>query len=68
MRADKRPTVRQLYEIAELGKPADEKTYSPEFMRLIPNPVHPVAGDDLDVREEILGQIYDRGDNVPSAP
>src|SRR5262245_43480286 len=65
MRADKRPTVRQLYEIAELGKPADEKTRSPEFMRLIPDPVQPVAGDDLDVREEILGQIYDRGDNVP---
>ena len=30
---DKRPSIRQLYEIAELGKPKDEATHAPTFMK-----------------------------------
>jgi hypothetical protein len=33
---DKKPTVRQLYQVAELGKSPDEPTVAPEFMRLLP--------------------------------
>jgi len=65
MRADKQPTIRQVYEIAELGKPDAVKTSAPEFMRLIPEKSIDIAGDDLDFRDEILGQIYDRGDSAP---
>ena len=32
--ADRQPTIRQLYPIAELGKPRDEPTRAPEFMQL----------------------------------
>jgi hypothetical protein len=65
LRADKQPTFRQVYEIAELGKPAHEPTRAPEFMRLIAEPVRTIQGDDLDFRDEILGQIYDEGDQRP---
>ena len=64
--ADKQPTIRQLYPIAELGKPEDEPTRSPEFMHLVVHPDQPrVAGDRLDFREEILAQIYDKGEGEP---
>jgi len=63
---DQQPTIRQLYQIAELGKPADEPTRAPEFMRLLVSSGQPViAGADLDVRDEVMGQIFDRGDPVP---
>src|SRR5262249_48211022 len=59
-RADRMPTMRQLYEIAELDKPADERTSAPKFMRLVVDPSQPrIAQKDLDFREEILAQIYD---------
>jgi hypothetical protein len=62
-RVDKQPSIRQLYAIAELGKPAESPTRAPEFMRLIVHPDQPrIAGDDLDFRDEILAQIFDRGD------
>jgi hypothetical protein len=62
-RVDKQPSIRQLYAIAELGKPAGSPTRAPEFMRLIVHPDQPrIAGDDLDFRDEILAQIFDRGD------
>ncbi len=65
-RADKQPTIRQLYQIAELGKPEGEPTRAPEFMRLRVDPDQPrVPGADLDFRDEILSQIYDRGDSQP---
>ena len=65
-RVDKQPTIRQLYPIAELGKPAGEATRAPEFMRLLVAPGQPViAGADLDVRDEVMAQIFDRGDPVP---
>jgi hypothetical protein len=63
---DKQPSHRQLYEIAELGKPVSEPTRAPEFMRLLVDPVQPrVEGKDLDFRDEVLAQIYDRGDPTP---
>jgi hypothetical protein len=65
-RVDKQPTIRQLYPIAELGKPAGEATRAPEFMRLLVAPEQPVIpGEDLDVRDEVMAQIFDRGDPVP---
>ena len=65
-RVDRQPTIRQLYPIAELGKPAGEATRAPEFMRLLVAPEHPViAGAALDVRDEVMAQIFDRGDPVP---
>ncbi len=37
-RTDKQPTQRQLYQIAELGKPDSEPTRTPAFMRLLVDP------------------------------
>ena len=63
---DKEPTIRQLYPIAELGKPAAEPTRAPAFLRLLVAPDQPrIAGDALDFRDEILAQIFDPGDPVP---
>jgi len=65
-RVDQEPTIRQLYPIAELGKPASEPTRAPAFMRLLVAPEQPVIpGPDLDVRDEVMAQIFDRGDPVP---
>lgn len=61
-------TIRQLYEIAELGKSRDEPTRTPAFIRLLadPDPTPPGKADpDLDFRDEILGRIYDPGDPAP---
>lgn len=56
--ADKQPTIRQLYQIAELGKPAGEPTRAPQFMQLTVVPEQPVIpGESLDFRDEILEQI-----------
>jgi hypothetical protein len=66
LRADKEPSIRQLYQIAELGKPQDEPTRAPTFMRLLVAPGQPrIAGEGLDFRDEILAQIFDRGDPAP---
>jgi hypothetical protein len=63
---DKQPTQRQLYQIAELGKPNREPTRAPTFMRLLVDPAQPrISGDELDFRDEIMAQIYDRGDPAP---
>jgi hypothetical protein len=63
MKIDKEPTQRQLYPIAELGKPDDEPTRAPAFMRLLVDPGQPrIAGEGLDFRDEIMAQIFDRGD------
>lgn len=65
---DKRATLRQVYEIAELGKAANEPTRSPEFMRLIIASDQPrIEGENLDFRDEVMGQIFDKGDPLPSA-
>lgn len=64
--AEKRPTIRQVYQIAELGKPPAEPTRAPEFMQLTVAAGQPVIpGDDLDFRDEIMAHIYDPGDPTP---
>lgn len=64
--AEKKATIRQLYQLAELGKPPGEKTSAPEFMQLSVAQSQPVIpGDDLDFRDEIMAQIYDPGDPAP---
>ncbi len=66
LRADKEPTLRQPYQIAELGKPQTEPTRAPAFMRLLMAPGQPrIAGEGLDFRDEIMAQIFDRGDPTP---
>jgi hypothetical protein len=61
-RVDKQPSIRQLYQIAELGKPGKEPTRAPAFMRLLVAPEQRrIAGSALDFRDEVLAQIYDRG-------
>jgi hypothetical protein len=66
MRADRQPSIRQLYEVAELGTPFGEPTRSPEFFRLVVDEHQPrIEGAGLDFRDEVLGQIYDRGDPAP---
>ena len=63
---DKEPTNRQLYQIAELGKQENEPTRSPEFMRLLVAPEQPrIEGEALDFRDEVMAQIYDKGDATP---
>jgi hypothetical protein len=63
---DKRPSIRQLYEVAELGKPNGELTKAPTFMRLPVAPEQPrIPGEGVDFRDEIMAQIYDKGDPRP---
>ncbi len=63
---DRKPSIRQLYEIAELGKPDNEPTRTPQFMRVTVAREQPrIAGDELDFRDEVMAQIYDRGDPAP---
>jgi hypothetical protein len=65
-RVDKEPAQRQLYQIAELGKPANEPTRAPRFMRLLVATDQPrIDGDALDFRDEVMAQIFDRGDATP---
>lgn len=59
-------SVRQLYEIAELGKAAAEPTRTPLYIRLRVDEAQPrIPGDQLDFRDEVMAQIYDPGDAVP---
>ncbi len=63
---DKQPSIRQLYQIAELDKPKAQPTQGPEFMRLLVAPEQPrIAGDELDFRDEVMAQIFDRGNPEP---
>jgi hypothetical protein len=63
-RVDKEPGERQLYQIAELGKPHHEPTRAPRFMRLLVATDQPRI-DALDFRDEVMAQIFDRGDATP---
>jgi hypothetical protein len=64
--AEKKPTIRQVYPIAELGKPPAEPTRAPEFLQLTVAPEQPVIpGADIDFRDEIMSHIYDPGDPTP---
>jgi hypothetical protein len=63
---DNQPSMRQLYPIAELGKLADQPTRAPQFMRLLLAPGQPrIPGADLDFRDEVMAQIFDKGDALP---
>jgi len=63
---DKQPRIRQLYEVAELGKAANEGTRAPQFMQLlVVSEQQRIEGEALDFRDEIMAQIYDRGDPQP---
>src|ERR1700722_10333998 len=63
---DRQPSNRQLYEIAELGKPPAEPTRTPEFMRLLVAAEQPrIDGASLDFRDEIMAQIFDPGNTTP---
>jgi hypothetical protein len=65
-KVDQQPTIRQVYPIAELGKPPGQPTRAPEFMRLLVAPGQPVIpGAELDVRDEVMSHIFDRGDATP---
>ena len=65
-RADNQPSIRQLYQIAELGKPSTQPTRAPEFMRLMVAAAQPrIEGASLDFRDEIMEQIFDKGDPEP---
>jgi hypothetical protein len=59
---DREPAIRQLYDIAELGKPDTEPTRAPAFMRLLVAADQPrIEGAGLDFRDEIRRQILDTG-------
>src|SRR6185436_13876977 len=61
-KVDKARAQRQLYQIAELGKPDNEPTRSPRFMRpLVASDQPRIEGNARDVRDEVMAQIYDRG-------
>jgi hypothetical protein len=63
---DPNGTMRQLYQIAELGKPADEPTRAPKYMRLLVAANQPrIEGEAIDLRDEVLAQIFDPGDPAP---
>ncbi len=63
---DKEAGQRQLYQIAELGKPPGEPTHTPQFMRLLVAPDQPrIEGNDLDFRDEIMGHLFDKGSSTP---
>jgi hypothetical protein len=65
-RADRQPTIRQLYQIAELGKPPSDPTRAPAFMRLKVAASQPrIPGESLDFRDEIMAQLFDPGDPTP---
>jgi hypothetical protein len=63
---DKQATIRQLHQIAELGKPRGEPTRAPTFMCLLVATDQPrIEGKSLDLRDEVMAQIFDRSDPVP---
>jgi hypothetical protein len=64
---DKVADVRQLHEIAELGKPEGELTKAPRLMLLKMTPGQPrVGGEGLDFRDEIYAHVFKPGDTDPS--
>jgi hypothetical protein len=60
-RVDQQPTIRQLYDVAELGKVSTEPTRAPGFMRLlVASGQTRIEGDLLDFRDEIMRIFRDR--------
>ena len=66
-RLDKIADSRQLYEVAELGKPEGVPTRAPENILLKMAPKQPrIKGDDLDFRDEIYAHIFPSGAMEPT--
>ena len=64
---DKVGDSRQVYEIAELGKPADQQTVAPEHLLLKMAPGQKrIEGAGLDFRDEVYGHIFNPGDATPT--
>jgi hypothetical protein len=64
---DKVADVRQLHEVAELGKPADVPTKCPEHMLLKMAPgQRRIEGKELDFREEVYAHMFKPGDQEPT--
>jgi hypothetical protein len=67
MRLDKIVDVRQLHEIAELGKPEGERTKGPGQMLLKMTPGQPrIEGESLDFRDEVYAHISKPGATHPT--
>jgi hypothetical protein len=65
-RADREPTIRQVYPIAELGKPSDRPTRAPAFFRLLVSDGLPrLSPPSQDFRDEVMAHIFDPGDPTP---
>ncbi len=61
---DRFPSQRQVYSVAELGKEESEPTNAPEYFRFtVAEGQQP--RDELDLREEIMAYIFDRGESEP---
>jgi hypothetical protein len=61
---DSKPSIRQVYTIAELGKAPGEETRAPAFLRLKASAGQPRIEEE-DVRDEVLSHIFDRGNPTP---
>ena len=63
---DKQPSIRQLYQISELGLAPGQPGKAPAFMQLLVAPTQPrIAGSGIDFRDELMAQIFDKGDPAP---
>lgn len=66
-RLDRVSDARQLYEIAEIGKPESEPTRSPRFLNLKMKPgQRRMPGAHLDFRDEIYQHLFRPGDEEPT--
>ena len=64
---DKVADSRQVYEVAELGKPAEEPTKSPQHLLLkMAEGQQAIEGDGLDFRDEIYRHIFTDGGDAPT--
>jgi hypothetical protein len=66
-RLDKVGDSRQVFEVAELNKPADIPTNAPEhlLLKITPGQRH-IEGRDLDFRDEIYAHMFNPGDAEPT--
>lgn len=64
---DKVGDSRQVYQVAELGKPPGQPTHAPEHLLFKMAPGQPrIEGRDLDFRDEVYRHIFKPGDATPS--
>jgi len=66
-RLDKIADIRQLHEVAELGKAAGERTRAPEHMQLkMSEGQRRIQGRDIDFRDEVYQHIFKPGETEPT--